>query len=100
MKRGIKIIHNRIRCKNCGEIIESKSRHDFVGCSCFKNSKGLEGCAVDGGHDYLRGIGDPSQIEELYETRPFTDEEVDDYNRQRELLAEQYSWIRIDYMEK
>lgn len=41
------IIHNRIRCKRCGDVIESKSRHDFVTCRCGA-------CSVDGGHDYLR----------------------------------------------
>lgn len=41
------IIRNRIRCKRCGDIIESKSRHDFVTCKCGT-------CSVDGGHDYLR----------------------------------------------
>ena len=42
-----KIIKNAIRCKKCGEIIESKSRHDYVQCKCGS-------CAVDGGHNYLR----------------------------------------------
>ena len=27
-----KIIRNRIKCKKCGEIIESTSRHDFKFC--------------------------------------------------------------------
>lgn len=39
--------HNRIRCKKCGDVIESKTRHDFVWCKCGA-------CAVDGGHDYLK----------------------------------------------
>ena len=29
-----KIIRNAIRCKNCGDIIESKTVHDFKFCSC------------------------------------------------------------------
>lgn len=33
--------------KHCGEIIESKYRHDFAACSCGC-------CSVDGEHDYLR----------------------------------------------
>ena len=41
------IIRNAVQCKNCGDIIESTSRHDFRTCSCGKIS-------VDGGHDYLR----------------------------------------------
>lgn len=42
-----KIIKNSIQCKLCGDIIESKYRHDLVKCKCGA-------CAVDGGHDYLR----------------------------------------------
>lgn len=42
-----KIIVNKIRCKHCGDIIESTHRHDFVVCSCGS-------CFVDGGHVYLR----------------------------------------------
>lgn len=42
-----KIIHNRIRCNHCGDVIESEYRHDFKSCRC-----GL--VSVDGGHDYLR----------------------------------------------
>ena len=42
-----RILHNRIRCKLCGDVIESKHRHDFVECSCGA-------CYVDGGKDYER----------------------------------------------
>ena len=42
-----KIIRNAIQCRHCGEVIESKSLHDFVTCSCGA-------CSVDGGHEYLR----------------------------------------------
>ena len=53
-----KIIENKIKCKKCGEIIESTSRHDFKFCECGS-------CAVDGGKDYLKRIGDPNNYEEL-----------------------------------
>ena len=43
----IKIVKNAIQCKLCGDIIESKYRHDYVICSCGA-------CSVDGGLDYLR----------------------------------------------
>ena len=43
----MKIIKNAIRCKICGDEIESSYRHEYVSCSCGA-------CAVDGGHDYLR----------------------------------------------
>lgn len=42
-----KIIRNVIRCKNCGDIIESKYTHDYVTCKCGR-------CSVDGGPSYLR----------------------------------------------
>ena len=41
------IIRNAIKCKHCGDVIESLHRHDFVTCSC-------KCCSVDGGLDYLR----------------------------------------------
>lgn len=43
-----KIIRNRAKCKLCGDIIESKFRHDFVSCKCGE-------MFVDGGKTYLRG---------------------------------------------
>lgn len=45
MKRVLKV--NKIRCKHCGDIIESKHVHDYVMCSC-------ERVAVDGGLEYAR----------------------------------------------
>ena len=45
----MKILKNLIQCRSCGEIIESKSEHDFVTCFCGK-------CSVDGGHEYLRRL--------------------------------------------
>lgn len=45
-----------IRCKNCGDIIYSRAHHDFRWCSCEK-------CAIDGGFDYYRIIGDKDDWE-------------------------------------
>jgi len=42
-----KIIINRIRCKQCGNVIESMYTHDFKLCQC-----GAVG--IDGGKEYLR----------------------------------------------
>ena len=53
-----RIIRNAIRCKKCGDIIESETVHDFKFCSCGS-------CAVDGGHDYLRRCGNREDWEEL-----------------------------------
>jgi len=49
------IKQNRIKCLECGDVIESKHRHDFQTCSCWNNNG--KGCAVDGGHDYFRRCG-------------------------------------------
>ena len=46
-----KIIRNAIRCKKCGDVIESKTVHDFKFCSC----------------GYLRRCGNLGDWEELSE---------------------------------
>ncbi len=57
------IIRNAVRCKKCGDEIESTHVHDMKFCSCGA-------IAVDGGHDYLRRVGDLDAYEELSEERP------------------------------
>ena len=52
------IVRNMIRCKKCGDVIESKTVHDFKRCKCGA-------VAVDGGKEYLRRLGDPEDFEEL-----------------------------------
>lgn len=56
-----RIICNRIQCKKCNDIIESKTIHDFVTCRCGAVS-------VDGGKDYLRRCGNKEDIIELSKT--------------------------------
>ena len=55
-----KIISNKIKCKKCGEVIESTYTHDFKYCKC-------KVVAVDGGHDYLRRLGNHDDYIELSE---------------------------------
>lgn len=55
-----KILVNRIKCRKCGDIIESQNTHDFKRCKCGA-------VAVDGGHEYLRRCGYLEDIEELSE---------------------------------
>lgn len=55
-----RIIHNRIRCKLCGDIIESKYTHDFKFCKCGA-------VAVDGGKEYIRRDGNEEDYEDLSE---------------------------------
>ena len=56
-----KILSNKARCKLCGDIIESKHRHDWVSCKCGE-------IFVDGGKEYIRrGFKKYENIEELSE---------------------------------
>ena len=50
---------NKIKCRKCGDIIESIDVHDFKWCSCGA-------VAVDGGREYLRRVGNKNDFEELY----------------------------------
>ena len=64
-----RIIRNAIRCKKCGDIIESQTVHDFKFCRCGA-------CAVDGGHDYLRRCGNLEDWEELSKAEKVEDNSV------------------------
>jgi len=55
-----RIKDNKIKCKKCGDVIESTYRHDFKFCKCGA-------VAVDGGKDYLRRLGYEEDYEELSE---------------------------------
>ena len=55
-KRIIEV--NSIKCKKCGDIIESKTVNDLKKCSCGA-------VAVDGGKEYLKRIGNEKDYEEL-----------------------------------
>ena len=60
-RRKKKVIsRNRIKCNKCGDIIESRSVHDFKTCRCGA-------CSVDGGHEYLRRLGNPDDWEDMSE---------------------------------
>jgi len=56
---------SKARCKNCKEVIESKHRHDFVACKCFKNKQNTTGIFIDGGNDYRRCGGNFDNLEWL-----------------------------------
>ena len=64
-----RIIRNAIRCRKCGDIIESETVHDFRVCSCGA-------CTVDGGHDYLRRCGTLEDWEELSKAEKVEDNSV------------------------
>ncbi|HRZ18529.1 MAG TPA: hypothetical protein P5136_00490 [Methanofastidiosum sp.] len=47
----------KVKCLSCGEVLESKTRHDFRQCGCENHT------FVDGGNDYMRVGGiDVSKI--------------------------------------
>ena len=56
---------NKARCKNCGDVLHSKHRHDWVCCRCFRNTDGRTGIFIDGGDDYCRVGGNPDHYENL-----------------------------------
>jgi len=55
------IIRNAAQCAKCGDIVESKHRHDFASCSCGS-------IFVDGGKEYLRAGGNLEYFISLAET--------------------------------
>ena len=57
------IVRNAAMCRRCGDVIESRHRHDFVECSC-------KSIFVDGGTDYIRQGGDPAIFIDLSEVAP------------------------------
>lgn len=58
MEKKEEIISNKIKCKKCGDIIESKSTNDLKRCSCGA-------VTVDGGTEYLKRIGNENDYIEL-----------------------------------
>ena len=86
-------MRNLAKCKRCGDIIESKSRHDFQMCSCGS-------IFVDGGTDYIRRGGDPEDFDEEYDRlhgiKP-EHEERDEDDEQEKALRERVMEIDRKY---
>ena len=60
--KSMVILHNRIKCNHCGDIIESYNVHDFKFCRCNT-------VYVDGGHEYLRrGFNTPEDYTDMSES--------------------------------
>lgn len=56
---GRAILRNAAKCLECGVVVESKHRHDWVKCDCGN-------LFVDGGKVYIRrGAADPSKVQDL-----------------------------------
>lgn len=86
-------MRNLAKCKKCGDIIESKSRHDFQMCSCGS-------IFVDGGTDYIRRGGDPEDFDEEYDRLhgiKSAPEEMDEGDEQEKALKEKAMEIDREY---
>lgn len=59
------IVTNMAKCRQCGEIIVSTHRHDFVTCPC-------KSISVDGGHEYLKRSA--KSMDDIEEMSVFADE--------------------------
>jgi hypoxanthine phosphoribosyltransferase len=58
LEKVVKIVTNKIKCRKCGNVIESKNKNDFKRCKCGA-------VAVYGGHDYLKRNGNATKYVEL-----------------------------------
>lgn len=56
----MKLTKNALKCLECGDIIESKSVHDFRYCMCGA-------IFIDGGLEYSRRGGNLSKMEDMSE---------------------------------
>ena len=72
------ILSNKIQCKVCGDIIESKHVHDYITCSCGSVS-------VDGGEEYLRRTGFPYDYLDLSEVT--SEDEENWFDKVREVFT-------------
>lgn len=62
-------MRNRAKCVNCGDIIESVTRHDFKWCSC-------RSIAVDGGDDYHKRCGEPKDFDAAFDKESIDEEDI------------------------
>ena len=53
------LVKNAFKCKKCGQLVESKTRHDFATCKC--------GNFTDGGLEYIRRGGNLDDMEDACE---------------------------------
>jgi hypothetical protein len=61
----------KIQCLECGEILESKYRHDFQMCECPNQT------FVDGGYSYLRAGGkDLDKLKVIVENESYLPEQL------------------------
>ena len=81
-----------IQCNDCRDIIYSRARHDFRWCTC-KN------CAIDGGLDYLRVIGDGYKMKSLV-IESTKEELYNDWNNSKDLFGLVSNTDQLNEVEK
>jgi hypothetical protein len=84
---------SRVKCNNCGDVIESKGRYDHVSCSCWESW-------LDGGDELMRGGGPFNQIEksgiELDKLGEQLVAEIKEQERERIFeLIQEFDWSNV-----
>lgn len=85
------LIKNSVKCLECGEILESKHRHQFSMCDCPNET------ATDGGNIYQRYMGrDLNKIEDLSKYVYMTEQEYQDMLEKKRIEDEEILQKKID----
>ena len=85
------LIHNSVKCLECGEVLVSQSQHHFVQCDC-KNQT-----FTDGGLVYNRAGGkDLDKIEDLCKYVIMTEQEYEDMLERKRIKEEEILQQKID----
>lgn len=85
------LIHNSVKCLECGEVLVSKSQHHFVQCDC-KNQT-----FTDGGLVYHRAGGkDFDKVEDLCKYVIMTEQEYENVLERKRIKEEEILQQKID----
>lgn len=85
------LIHNSVKCLECGEVLVSRSRHDFVSCKCSNNT------SCDGGLEYQRILAvDLDKVEDLCKYIIMTEQEYEDMLERKRIKDEEILQQKID----
>ena len=85
------LTHNSVKCLECGEILESKHRHQFSMCNCENQTM------TDGGNVYQRYMGrDLDKVENLSQYIIMTEQEYEDMLEKKRIKDEEILQKKID----
>ena len=85
------LIHNSVKCLECGEVLVSKSQHHYVQCDCKNQTY------TDGGLVYHRAGGkDLDKIEDLCKYVIMTEQEYEDMLERKRIKEEEILQQKID----